>query len=1781
MNHFPDFSSHTRLLKAERTERHPSAAQIKAGNYTKRKVPWRGMTISVENEAGSTRSGTDPGGKRWSIRMKFAYGYLKLTEGVDGDHVDVYLGPDLDTAPNVYVVHQRKVNDWKAYDEDKAMLGFTSRRAAVKAFLANYTDRRFLGPVTVMPVDEFIEKARATFNQPRMIKTFVGHSGRPGLIGWSVKRMPARDGSEGMSVPDDAHIRQVNATVNRQIEAWANRSLPTSTLLDLGRPSSILRRFGVPDKPIHLTQSVLRKATDKKHGLHPTDLKDLTLHIQAPLAVFKSRKGKNSLVVLTEITHEQGNLIAALDLNVKRLESDIHDIRSVHPKADAKVGYWLADGLLLGYAKDNGRQWLESSAPSNSGQSQAMAAIVNAIVYDRSHLVNVQDIRKSIVLTFPSGSVYWLFQHQYRWQVSALLLKALGPGERWITVFPNGKENKGVPVLVRETHGGSGVYHVIGGAGGKLNYLKMRGIKPEADYKAQAAERAAVQRKARQEQARMDRESGVADIKKTQRDAIVAKQREAERRFIEEVAKRQGWKEEDIAFDEKAHAKLSDAAKRKAYAKHHGALLRKANEAIDLQRQRLVEDPDFRAEAGLANMPAQSAVSHELSVADIDPVTPGKVTLGFSHAFGERAQQAGLSKEAIQAEAEATRDARLTPDEREARIRRGETRQAVKEELERLREPSKADALKPKLAEAREAVEMVKLQKQLQSIQKQAREARADVDKDPSGKIKTYNITVGGSDPDLDEKVREQVENDIRTVQTRTFLSAIRDTAGQDYEQSLNAAIGAGAFDSVNALAIAAGGAALVDRSVVDVLGPAGAARVLARRLHADLDKGTVDTLTEDFGDFHANHYMATSKAALEQAAELRETARQLELDEAHGAHDLVTAKAITERKLEALTEAHRLLATALGEMETNAALVAALKSGRANKPLEVALGGVSPEDAIRQARAIGLPRVDYRLDQVAGNEILTVTPEGLDRLARPIDVADLRRRRRTLDIMEGREDEENWLPKGVANRPDLAMPPADPGVASVLAKPFEPGADLARSLRDYIGGRMADGDAASDILADIQGKPFFDKAGDERFGDYLSALNEVAPLKDAKGRPRPIETMRPEFEAMADEFVAKHYGADRTPLHRQTFDPNDEKAAESLYRTLAEVPEGIAAFTPIGELTHEDRRALREFFHAHVAREDEDAAAIRHRLEAMSRHEPEREFTDMFGETVENPEWREWKNERDGLAEQANKASLTWDKYTSILRGHANAYATLQDMIRSRVNQGFTEHYNRAHPDKPLKRGRTPVRNSLAHADAIDPALREQRLDEQRQFNARLQARDRGQFASDDVIGKQQSARAAEEADKQAQFNLFGDDEPADKTATPLKADERYTLGHAAENQIARMVPMMARNFKQGQQFKMWQQSMNGKGVARQRAIKLVEANKRFALGLGPGSGKTLIQLGSISHLLSKGKINRALVLVPSIVQSEFRAEAARYLDPKANGGKGFNYHIEPGASRAERIAAYKDPQHHFAVMTHSAFRDDMIHMGAQQAGIEPAAMRDRLAAMNPAERKPWIQGVMRKEGIHFDYVSVDEFQGALNRLGKEDSSYANVLGALSQTTPYFVAASADLVKNDRCLHPDTPIVDAKTGQTKTVKQWCDEKMAPWVYALETQSGRVRAVKASVPFVKSRRQPMSTVETVGGNRITVAQGHRFLTNRGWQSLSGLSAGDAIAVHPHEEPDANVLPRLDFDGETLLLEVKRPVFALRSLVGEIWRKVRSFACDFLKISGPSTLRIAYADNPRF
>ncbi len=132
----------------------PTDAQKEAGNYKKGHIKIDGFDITIENPKGSVRSGTDANGNKWETEIHNTYGYIRGTEGVDGDHIDVYLSDD-PTEGDVFVIDQIDPNTGE-FDEHKVMYGFKSIEEAKDAYLSNYSKGwKGLGNITKVSKEEF------------------------------------------------------------------------------------------------------------------------------------------------------------------------------------------------------------------------------------------------------------------------------------------------------------------------------------------------------------------------------------------------------------------------------------------------------------------------------------------------------------------------------------------------------------------------------------------------------------------------------------------------------------------------------------------------------------------------------------------------------------------------------------------------------------------------------------------------------------------------------------------------------------------------------------------------------------------------------------------------------------------------------------------------------------------------------------------------------------------------------------------------------------------------------------------------------------------------------------------------------------------------------------------------------------------------------------------------------------------------------------------------------------------------------------------------------------------------------------------------------------------------------------------------------------------------------------------------------------------------------------------------------------------------------------------
>ena len=153
--YFPEFNKTEDVrYRMSDVNTNPTEAQKKAGNYKMGHIRLDGYNITIENPKGSVRRGTDSKGNAWENTLNNDYGYIRGTEGVDGDHIDMYLS-DNPTEGNVFVIDQ--VNpETREFDEHKVMYGFNSAEEAREAYLANFSEGwNGLGTITEVSKDEF------------------------------------------------------------------------------------------------------------------------------------------------------------------------------------------------------------------------------------------------------------------------------------------------------------------------------------------------------------------------------------------------------------------------------------------------------------------------------------------------------------------------------------------------------------------------------------------------------------------------------------------------------------------------------------------------------------------------------------------------------------------------------------------------------------------------------------------------------------------------------------------------------------------------------------------------------------------------------------------------------------------------------------------------------------------------------------------------------------------------------------------------------------------------------------------------------------------------------------------------------------------------------------------------------------------------------------------------------------------------------------------------------------------------------------------------------------------------------------------------------------------------------------------------------------------------------------------------------------------------------------------------------------------------------------------
>ena len=301
-----------RIVEAKRlhdeelkVDTNPSEAQKEAGNYKKGHVKINGFDVSIEQPAGSVRSGKDASGKEWSQVMNNTYGYIRGTKGVDGDHIDVFLGPDMNS-DMVYVVDQ--VNTDGSFDEHKVMMGFSSLEDARSAYLSNYEEGwQGLGNITGVALDGFKKWIDSSTRKTKPFSEYKGIKREEDIAPRKVKKLSLVDKDDYITSAERKHIKAFLESGLK--EARVNNSIYEISNIGDDGVYEIVRRFNYTD-PLTLVKDENGKLVNKRgEGEHVIRVKPTFEEIRPDSGIrfreVKDKNGEKSLVGLHNISEEK------------------------------------------------------------------------------------------------------------------------------------------------------------------------------------------------------------------------------------------------------------------------------------------------------------------------------------------------------------------------------------------------------------------------------------------------------------------------------------------------------------------------------------------------------------------------------------------------------------------------------------------------------------------------------------------------------------------------------------------------------------------------------------------------------------------------------------------------------------------------------------------------------------------------------------------------------------------------------------------------------------------------------------------------------------------------------------------------------------------------------------------------------------------------------------------------------------------------------------------------------------------------------------------------------------------------------------------------------------------------------------------------------------------------------------------------------------------------------------------------------------------------------------
>lgn len=288
-----------KIAKAEaEVDVNPTDKQKEAGNYKKGHVQVGVFDITIEQPKGSVRSGVDANGNQWETTMQNTYGYIRGTEGVDGDHIDVFLSDNIDgwNGRRVFVVDQ--YNEDGSFDEHKVMLGFNETDDAEAAYFANYDSDWANNHKTVVTAVNLEDFEKWIDSSHRKTKAFAEYK--------SVKSVEKQ--SSGTQVDRLSEIKSRIEELHKEQEAAHGQS-------DIFEEARIISEIN----DLFAEQRKLEQSNSNEETTTPTD----TAYTITP-AQYTTKRGK------------------VLDMHIVKFNNELRDTVRKHTTMFAKQlkGWW-------------------------------------------------------------------------------------------------------------------------------------------------------------------------------------------------------------------------------------------------------------------------------------------------------------------------------------------------------------------------------------------------------------------------------------------------------------------------------------------------------------------------------------------------------------------------------------------------------------------------------------------------------------------------------------------------------------------------------------------------------------------------------------------------------------------------------------------------------------------------------------------------------------------------------------------------------------------------------------------------------------------------------------------------------------------------------------------------------------------------------------------------------------------------------------------------------------------------------------------------------------------------------------------------------------------------------------------------------------------------------------------------------------------------------------------------------------------------------------------------